>query len=189
MRFKFIAAAGLTIAVGGCATVPKELAGENFAPVTPQEAVGQHLTGQRVRWGGEIIKVEPRADHTCIEVLSRELYGDARPKQHDASGGRFIACGKGFSDPAIYTEGRDLTVTGYVSGTEQRKVGEYDYVYAKVDADQMYLWPQRNYSYYGSPYWYDPFWGPGWGPYWGWGYGYGWYAPPVVIVNPGHHHH
>lgn len=178
----------LTAVLSGCATVPKELAGENFAPVTPDQTVGQNLTGQRVRWGGEIIKVDPRIDSTCFEVLSRELWGDARPKQHDQSSGRFMACGKGFYDPAVYTEGRDLTVTGYVTGFEKHKVGEYNYTFTQVDADQVYLWPQRSYySYYGGwgPGWYDPF----WGPYWGWGYGYGWYAPPVVIVHPGHHHH
>src|SRR5262249_8698351 len=127
-------------------------------------------------------KVEPRADSTCFEVLSRDLWPDARPNRHDQSDGRFIACSAGFYDPAIYTHGRDLTVTGSVDGSEQHKVGEYNYTFAHVRADQIYLWPKRQYAevppYY--PGWgpYDPF----WGPYWG---GFGWWAPPVVVV---HHH-
>lgn len=176
------------LVVGGCATVPAPIAGDNFTPVTPQQAVTQNAAGQRVRWGGEIINVEPRADVTCFEVLSRELYSDARPSNHrDRSDGRFVACGKGFYDPAVYTKGRDLTVTGSLNGTEQHKVGEYNYTFPQVVADQVYLWPERTYyaGYYGYG-WYDPFWGPYWGPYYG---GWGWWGPPVVVVHGGHGHH
>jgi outer membrane lipoprotein len=175
----------LAATLGGCATVPQQIAGDNFVAVSPQQAVSQNAAGQRVRWGGEIINVEPRADVTCFEVLSRELYGDARPSNHrDHSDGRFVACSKGFYDPAVYTKGRDLTVTGNLNGTEQHKVGEYNYTFPQVTADQVYLWPERNYyagGYYGWPY-YDPFWGPYWGGGWGW-----WGPTPVVVVH-GHHH-
>lgn len=174
----YLTAIALAAALGGCASVPQQIAGDNFTAVTPQQAVSQSAGGQRVRWGGEIINVEPRADVTCFEVLSRELYADARPNNHhDHSNGRFVACGKGFYDPAVYTKGRDLTVTGSLNGTEQHKVGEYTYTFPQVSADQVYLWPERNYAsgYYG-PY-YDPF----WGPYWG---GWGWWGPsPVVVVH------
>ena len=182
MRTMVLAAvAGLALA--GCATVPAPLAGNDFAALTPQQAVQQNASGEHVRWGGEIIRVEPHADRTCFEVLSRELYPDARPKRRDQSGGRFMACSNGFYDPAVYTKGRDLTVTGTVRGSERHKVGEYDYTFPQVNADQVYLWPQRQYvdqSYYGwRPY--DPF----WGPYWG---GFGWWAPPPVVIVHDHHH-
>jgi outer membrane lipoprotein len=162
--------------LGGCATVPQPIAGNDFATVTPQQAVSQNAQGTRVRWGGEIIKVEPKPDSTCFEVLSRELYSDARPNPRDGSGGRFIACGKGFFDPAVYAKGRDLTVVGAVKGTEQHQVGDYNYTYARVDADGVYLWPKRDrYNAYYEPWPYDPFWGP-------W-----WWSPPVVIVHHEHH--
>ena len=169
--------------LAGCATVPQPIAGDNFSAVTPQQAVGQNATGQRVRWGGEIIHVEPRAEATCFEVLSRELYADARPSNHrDRSDGRFIACSKGFYDPALYTKGRDLTVTGSLNGTEQHKVGEYNYTFPQVAADQVYLWPERAPidGYYGPNPYYDPFWGPYWGG------GWGWWGAPVVIVHRRH---
>jgi len=184
MRKQIVVTTALAIALGGCATVPNQLAGENFAAITPQQAASQSAGGQRVRWGGEIINVEPRADTTCFEVLSRELYADARPKRRgDRSEGRFIACGQGFFDPAVYTKGRDLTITGSVSGSEQHKVGEYNYTFPHVNADQVYLWPKREPvdAYYTRGPYFDPF----WGPYWGYG---GWWAPPVVIVNTDHHH-
>ena len=62
--------------------------------------------GQQVRWGGEIINVEPRADATCFEVLSRELYSDARPSNHrDRSDGRFVCLQQGFLRPGSLREG------------------------------------------------------------------------------------
>ncbi len=173
------------LALGGCATVPAPLAGNDFAPVTPQQAVSQHASNARVRWGGEIIKVEPKADATCFEVLGRGLYADARPNRHDGNDGRFIACSKGFYDPAVYTRGRDLTVVGQMAGTEQHQVGDYNYTYAHVDADQVYLWPKREHPVGDGawPYYNDPFWGP-YGGWWG-----GWWAPPIVFVHGSHHHH
>ncbi|MGH8121485.1 MAG: Slp family lipoprotein [Rudaea sp.] len=164
-----------TVMLAGCATVPAQLAGDNFAAVTPQQAAAQSAGDQHVRWGGEIIKVEPRADTTCFEILSRDLYADARPNRRDHSEGRFIACKKGFLDPAVYAKGRDITVVGAVNGSVRHKVGGYDYTFAKVDADEVYMWPKRvaRPAGYYDPLWgpyppYDPFWGPGWG----WGYGW-----------------
>jgi outer membrane lipoprotein len=168
------------IALTGCATVPAPIAGNDFAAVTPQQAVSQPPANARVRWGGEIIKVEPKSDATCFEVLGRGLYADARPNRRDGSDGRFIACSKGFFDPAVYTKGRDVTVVGELSGTEQHQVGDYNYTYAHLNADSVYLWPKRAYAngYY-DPWWGyygDPFFGP---PFW--------YGPGVVIVHGTHH--
>jgi outer membrane lipoprotein len=191
-----------TAVLAGCATVPAPLAGTNFAPLTPQQAVaGTGTSGQRVRWGGEIIKVDPRADSTCFEILSRELYGDARPNRKDHSDGRFLACKQGFFDPAVYAKGRDITVVGTLDSSEKHKVGQFDYTFAKVAADEIYMWPKRTvyaggyYDPFYGPCYGDPFWGSGFGPGWGgWGggwsgcggFGYGgyWGRPRGVWVNP-----
>jgi len=171
----------IAFTLAGCASVPSQIAGTDFAALTPQQAVGQNAHGARVRWGGEIIRVDPKPESTCFEVLSRELYSDARPSRRvEGSGGRFIACSKGFYDPAVYVKGRDLTVTGMLAGTEQHPVGDFNYTYARVDADNVYLWPQRSATVDPFPYYYDP-WGPWAGP-WGW-----WGAPPVVIMREKHH--
>jgi outer membrane lipoprotein len=76
----------------------------------------------------------------------------------------------------VYDKGRDITVVGALNGSEKHKVGQYDYTFAKVDADEVYMWPKR--VAYPAAY-YDPFWGPRlydpfWGPGWGWGGYYGW---------------
>jgi len=177
MRGVFLIIVLSLLALGGCATVPAPIAGKDFSAVTPQQAAQQNARGTRVRWGGEIIHVDPKADTTCFEVLSRELYSDARPNRRDSSDGRFIACSKGFYDPAVYAKGRDLTVTGALDGTERKPVGEHEYTYARVDADGVYLWPKREHyplPYY-DPFYCDPFWGPCAGPYF--------WAPPVVLIR------
>jgi len=84
-------------ALGACATVPAPLQGQ-FAPVTPKEAIASGAQ-ESVRWGGEIIGVDPKAGHTCFEILGRELDSMARPIARDPSQGRFLACSDGFYDP------------------------------------------------------------------------------------------
>jgi outer membrane lipoprotein len=160
------------LALASCATVPTPLKGD-FPALTPREAVEQGATAQRVRWGGEIIEVQPKASTTCFEVLARALDWSARPMLRDPAGGRFIACRSGFYDPEVFERGRLVTVVGEVTGTDVAKVGEFDYRYPHVAADAIYLWPPRS-QYSGPPPYWDPWmygypygWGPYWGPYWG----------------------
>lgn len=179
------------LSLAACATVPVPLKGE-FAATTPSAVVGAGgdrptsdaaSRGERVRWGGEIIKVEPGRDATCFEILGRELDGSARPVARDTNAGRFIACRSGFYDPEVFVKGRSMTVTGTLAGTQRGRVGEFDYTYPRVEADVVYLWPKRPLVVQQRDPWpYDPFWGPRFGPYWG---GAGWWGPPpVVIVKP-----
>lgn len=177
---KSLAIVLLAAGLASCATVPVPLQGQ-FAAATPRDATG--AGGQTVRWGGEIIKVEPKTDSTCFEILSRRLDDSARPVASDPNGGRFIACRSGFYDPEEFQRGRDLTVIGRVTGTDRGKVGDFDYAYPHVAADTIYLWPKRP-LYIRQPYYYDPWlygpyggpwgYGPYWGGYWGWG-------PSVII--------
>ncbi|MGH8114153.1 MAG: Slp family lipoprotein [Rhodanobacteraceae bacterium] len=174
------------LALGGCATIPQPLQG-NFAPVSLNAARSGGATSTQVRWGGEIIETKPREQQTCFFVLAQPLDSQARPERgNEASLGRFVACRQGFYDPEVFRKGREITVTGTLDGTMQHKIGEFDYTYPKVEANNVYLWPRRP-AYLASPYYgpwgpyYDPFWG-GWGP-WGWG-GPGYYYSPRVIVVP-----
>lgn len=182
MRYIPAITAIATLVLSGCATVPAQLAGDQFSTMTPKQAAAAPSHGEHVRWGGEIIKVEPKSESTCFEVLSRPLWRDARPKRRADSSGRFIACSSGFYDPELYRKGRDLTVVGLVDGSEQHKVGEYNYTYAHVAADHVHLWSIHDnrdqmgpWSRYNDPFWgpYDPFWG---GPLW-------WSRPPIVIIH------
>ncbi len=167
--------------LAACATAPAPLKGE-FSALLPSAAIVGNHSGERVRWGGEIIKVTPGQDETCFEVLSRDLDSSARPRKRDNSEGRFIACRTGFYDPEVFTRGRELTVVGTVSGTEVGRVGQFDYTYPKVATEALYLWPPRPLIVEQRNAWpYDPFWGPGFGPWWGGGY---WGPAPIVIIKP-----
>ncbi len=181
-RVLFLAVSGALL-LGGCATVPKPIAGD-YAPVSLEAARSGTAGATPVRWGGQIIETKPRQQQTCFFVLAQPLDSQARPKaDSNDSMGRFVACKQGFYDPEVFRKGRELTVTGTLDGTVQHKIGQYDYTYAKVEANKIYLWPERpRYveTYRPMSPWYDPFWG-GWGP---WGYGPWYYGPPRVIVVP-----
>lgn len=134
--------------------------------------------GQRVRWGGTIARVDNRETETDLEVVARELDGNGRPRSGDRSVGRFIARVAGFLDPAVYTEGRRVTVAGTVLEETAGRIGELKYRYPVVKADTVHLWepladvPDR-YRYH-DPF-YDPFWYP-WRP-WPYYYPYPYYYP------------
>ncbi|WP_181918498.1 MULTISPECIES: Slp family lipoprotein [unclassified Wenzhouxiangella] len=144
--------------VAGCATVPEPLGGE-FEELTPEQSGDQHV-GQQVRWGGSIVDTRPGKSETCIEVLARSLDSRARPHSGDDDRGRFLACRDGFEDPAVFERGRDITVVGTLTGFVEGNIGEFRYVYPRVEADTLFLWgeevPAR---YYHDPWYYrDPWW-------------------------------
>ena len=157
----------LAVMASGCATIPQPLQGQ-FAATDPGTAVQQDATGQNVRWGGTIAKVETGAGQTCFQLVARPLNEESRPMLGvDHSQGRFLACRQGFYEPQVFAVGRSLTVTGHVTGYESRRVGDYDYRQPRVAADVIYLWPkvERVRVVYDD----DPFFGPpyGWpGPWW-----------------------
>lgn len=130
-------------ALAGCATHPRPLQGA-FAPITPRDATTADATGQLVRWGGRIVQVEPQPDRTCFEMISTRLDVYGRPFwASDDTGGRFIACRQGFYDPALFERNREVTFTGRVAAYENRRIGQYDYRFPRVEADVVYLWPVR----------------------------------------------
>lgn len=184
--YRPLALVGVLGLLGGCVTIPQPLQG-TYTDISSASAQQGGAGGERVRWGGEIIKTEPGEQETCFYLLSRPLDAQARPKTGTSgeSDGRFVACRAGFYDPEVFARSRELTVTGTLHGTVSQKVGDYTYAYPRVEADVVYLWPKRVPVVRYPPGYYDPFWGPGFGPgyYGGWGYPY-WHQPRVIIVRP-----
>jgi outer membrane lipoprotein len=124
--------------------------------------IASHI-GQRVRWGGSIRSVQNQQTETQLEIVGRPLDEDsARPERGDASPGRFIAIVPGFLEPAIYGNGREITVLGTIHGEETRTVDEFSYRYPVVAVDSHHLWKPFVESRYRD---YDPFWDPYWGVY------------------------
>ncbi len=158
-----------------CTKPPAPLAGA-YPEITVRDAQQGGHAGERVRWGGTIVSTTPGKDDTCVEVLARPLSGEARPRNTDDTEGRFIACTPGFFDPAVYAQGREVTIVGTLQEPEERNIGERPYRYPRVAAEKVYLWPKRERlpAYYYYPPWPDPFWYPAWGP---WPYGPWYYSP------------
>jgi outer membrane lipoprotein len=158
----------------GCASpVPQAIRESGTTtPVTVSavQADPARHSGQRVRWGGEILSVANRERVTEIEILSRRLGREGEPVMDAEPEGRFIASIPGFVDPAQIPNDRDITVVGLITETVTRPVGEYPYIYPVVQVESRYLWPEAPPAVaYPYPYpwlgpWYDPFWGPYWGP-------------------------
>lgn len=155
----------LTCLGAACARPPAALRGE-FPPTTVADVQARATVGERVRWGGVIVRTTPGAEDTCFEVMSKPLDRRAEPRTVDESYGRFVACVAGFYDPAIYAEDREVTVVGTVEGFVDGQVGERPYRFPKVRTEIVHLWPKREprpVIYYYDPW---PFLGPY--PYWGW---------------------
>jgi outer membrane lipoprotein len=127
--------------------------------------------GRQVRWGGVIVETENQSSSTTVTLLALPLGSTGRPKIGDDSPGRFMAIVPTFLDPTLYSENRRMTVSGTLSGSETRKVGEFPYRYPVVEVQQYYLWPvdlplpPR----YRGPWWYDPWW---YDPWYDYGYPY-----------------
>jgi outer membrane lipoprotein len=174
--FKPVIRLWLILLIGGCATqVPPVI--DRAPPDSPSikavlSAPADYVS-RPVRWGGSIMEVDNRQDSTWVTVLALELGSHGEPQEGSGSPGRFIAVVPGFLDPAVFTEGRLLTLFGTLSGSEDRKVGEYTYRYPVMQVEEHYLWPEPSEEYDEDyPYWwYDP-----------------WYYPWPAYPYPGHHY-
>ena len=127
--------------------------------------------GERVRWGGTIVAVHNREQDTRIEVVGRGLGSQGKPRDGDATAGRFLAEIPGFLDPAVYAEGRKITVVGMLAEPETRLIGEFSYRFPVVRTRAHYLWPEEKPvrdPYYPGPWYYDPWYPYHWPyhPYW-----------------------
>jgi outer membrane lipoprotein len=148
---------------GGCASKPPQAISkipvDNPSLASVRLDIDQYI-GAEVRWGGEISKVENKADQTWIEIVRRKLWDDGKPKASGESDGRFIASFTGFTDPVVYKVGQLLTVVGTIEDKIERPIGGYDYVFPIVAVEGSYLWKVTtvarypNYPNYPPPWWY-----------------------------------
>jgi outer membrane lipoprotein len=174
----------LGLLLAGCATAFPEAAlrsVDRSITVTALRADPAAYVGRRVMVGGDILATRPRPGQTEIEVLSKPLSSGDRPRRGDVSDGRVLITTPEFLDPAVYAEGRRLTVIGTVTGQEERTIGELAYRYPVLAASDIRLWPREVVVPYDEPGWmyspwpYPHFYGrpyrlyspwPPWPPYW-----------------------
>ncbi len=104
-----------------------------------------------------------------MTALQVPLSSGQKPGAKDRSQGRLIIVSTQFLDPEIYTKGRKITVAGKVVGSSQNEINTEPYAYLRLEAIEVYLWPQYRmtptyYYPYNAPYWFwnDPWY---WRPY------------------------
>lgn len=131
-------------------------------------------TGSKVILGGVIVAVHNTREGSDIEVIQKDLDSSGYPDNGDRSLGRFLFRKSGFLEPQIYKEGRQITGAGAVLGVQAGKIGEADYNFPIIAAEELRLLSSYQYNYEPYPYY--------WGPYYpGFYYShYFWW---------GHHHH
>jgi len=168
----FTILAGFILLLSSCATPPVSLRVE--LPTNPTVAqvlqAPDNYKGTRVRWGGVIYKITNLKSETELEIVSRNLDKQARPKEEDYTYGRFLADIPGFLEPSIFAPNREITVVGVVTGTVSRSIDEFDYNYPVINVETFHLWEPRPTPQPYDYWWrYDP---------WYWGYPwYPWYYP------------
>ncbi|MBN4054285.1 Slp family lipoprotein [Nitrospira defluvii] len=158
------------LSLNACAYGPKVISEELRAGITPGVTFRRVIQnpkgaiGSTVLWGGTIIETTPDQDGTRIEVLQKSLGRGDRPLETDESGGRFFVEAQGvFLDPAVYANGREVTIVGQITEERVALIGELEYRYPSVVSSHIHLWEERttyrrsDFYPYRSPCWFGPY--------------------------------
>ncbi|MDY6890921.1 MAG: Slp family lipoprotein [Pseudomonadota bacterium] len=133
----------ILLLLSGCASIPSDLRSPPDQPLLAFSAAATTPPrGQAARWGGEIAQVSNLQQGSRLEVVQFPLNASGRPLKSDKSGGRFRILTPGFIDPVVYAPGRLVTALGTFAGVQQGRVGEQDYPFPLLEADQIHLWPE-----------------------------------------------
>jgi outer membrane lipoprotein len=131
----------LALGLGACATPPLAPPDPAGLQVSPRAAVVDGPPSAEQLWGGVIVGLHNRVDHTLLEVVSYPLRNQ-EPRTSSMTDGRFRLEVRGFLDPVDYRTGRRITARGPVQRTEAGRIGEVEYVFPVMVASELYLWPE-----------------------------------------------
>lgn len=161
-NMKWLSTLVLATILSSCSAMSQNVRKEADTSI-PFDTLKQHTEeyiGKTVILGGYVLEVRNLPQATHIIVLQTPLDFQDHPKQRDQSQGRFIVMHEGFLDPAVYEEGRMITVGGPVIGKEIVKVDGYSYPTVAVKSVEIHLWvkeeKRQTYPFFPSPF-YDPF--------------------------------
>ena len=121
----------------------------SVSAVTPKrlsQSMDQNFKGQDFTWGGSVLSVKNLADHSLVEVMTYPLDSHGRPDAGGTPLGRFLADYPGFLEPLEFPGGQLVTVTGALLGYKDGKVGEADYHYPVLRADQIKRWENQRHT-------------------------------------------
>lgn len=144
MTSRLLIAVFVLLQVTACSTTPPlDTRGVDSRITTLQAvATSDTLRGRKILWAGVIVQGGNQADSTQLEMLAYPLRYNNRPDLDAAPLGRFLIVQHGYLETVDYAPGRALTVVGTLEGLRHGKVGEADYDYPVVLAQQLRLWPE-----------------------------------------------
>jgi len=104
----------------------------------------EKFKGTVVMFGGMIVAAKNTPEGTLIEILQKPLDTLGKPLETDVTEGRFLVQSDIFLDPAVYHQGRLVTVVAEVIGRKELPLDEIIYPYPLLIAKDMHLWgPSR----------------------------------------------
>ncbi|MCH8505619.1 MAG: Slp family lipoprotein [Ectothiorhodospiraceae bacterium] len=145
MTYRLLALLSLPLFLAACATGPGYTGAHINTELQPRAAAqaSDGGSGETVVWGGRIIQAQPLEDATQLEVLAYPLQRNQQPDTGKSSQGRFLGYYPGYLEPADYASDRLITVTGPLREAHTGRVGEADYRYPVINADDIHLWPEQ----------------------------------------------
>ncbi len=135
----------ISLLLGACAGPAPFDAGKIELSLSPQqlrEAPPTDSEGKMVMWGGVILDTRNLDNSTQIEVLAYPVNDRQYPMQDQPPQGRFLILQSGYLEPVDYAQGRRISVLGRLQPSQPGKIGDSDYLYPVVDAEQLKLWPK-----------------------------------------------
>ena len=145
-RFQIILLLGVALILSACATTPKfDLLGvdKNITPKQVTNAIDD-FRNKGVLWGGVIVNSKNLKQGTMLEVLAYPLNDNLKPLTDNEPLGRFIAVYDSYLETVDYGPGRSITIVGKVSSTTTGMVGETEYTYPELKAEQLHLWSKAD---------------------------------------------
>ena len=138
---RFFTVGILSLAMLGCASLPVNLTSDNPNIVTDYQTwQASPQAPNELRLGGVIAAVTNLPQQTRIEVVNLPINGSGKPDINQEPNGRFVAYVEGFADPVTLSKGRLVTLLGAADGSEQGKVGQFDYTFPVMQATGYHLW-------------------------------------------------
>ncbi|MEY6432766.1 Slp family lipoprotein [Thioalkalicoccus limnaeus] len=128
----------------GCATTQCAPTVGARDPTPAQAAAIDHPmhADSLVQWGGILVDVRHRSDHTELEVLAYPLDPCGRPRVSEAPVGRFLIVRPGYLETADLAPGRRVTVSGPLLGSRDGQIGDAPYRFPLVESHQPHFWPE-----------------------------------------------
>ncbi|BBL35619.1 hypothetical protein Nstercoris_01892 [Nitrosomonas stercoris] len=129
----------------------------------PYQLVAQNIEAYQdtpIRWGGTVIAIENEADFSFMQVLFYPLSRNGYPQTNQAGAGRFAVTTSEFIDPALFTKGTEVTVTGVIKQSIERSVGNKTISIPLIAAEAIHLWPasyREDNLYWNTRYRYGPY--------------------------------